>query len=53
MISYSSTPTKTAEFTKQTGIHVEVVATGPKEIIDAAFRKGGIDLITLHSSDNS
>ncbi len=41
----------TAEFTRQTGIPVEVVSTGPKEIIDTAFRKGGIDLITLHSSD--
>jgi len=41
----------TAEFTRETGIPVEVVSTGPKEIIDTAFRKGGIDLITLHSSD--
>lgn len=41
----------TTEFTRQTGIPVEVVSTGPKEIIDKAFRKGGIDLITLHSSD--
>ncbi|MBN8710580.1 MAG: hypothetical protein BGO12_00135 [Verrucomicrobia bacterium 61-8] len=41
----------TAEFTRQTGIPVEVVSTGPKEIIDKAFRQGGIDLITLHSSD--
>ncbi len=41
----------TTEFTRQTGIPVEVVSTGPKEIIDTAFRKGGIDLITLHSSD--
>lgn len=41
----------TAEFTRETGIPVEVVSTGPKEIIDTAFRKGGIDLITMHSSD--
>jgi len=40
-----------AEFTKQTGIKVELVATGPKEILDAAFRKGGVDVVTLHSSD--
>ena len=40
-----------AVFTRQTGIPVEVAATGPKEIINPAFRKGGIDLITLHSSD--
>ena len=42
-----------AEFTRQTGIEVEVAATGPKEILDAAFRKGGIDLVTLHSSDTA
>lgn len=42
-----------AEFTKQTGIKVELAATGPKEILNAAFRKGGIDLVTLHSSDTA
>jgi tungstate transport system substrate-binding protein len=38
-------------FEKSTGIHVEVVASGPKEGIVAVFKSGGIDLITMHSSD--
>jgi tungstate transport system substrate-binding protein len=42
-----------AEFTKETGIPVVVAAVGPKEILDAEFRKGGIDLVTLHSSDTA
>jgi len=42
-----------AEFTKETGIPVAVAAAGPKEILDAEFRKGGIDLVTLHSSDTA
>ena len=42
-----------AAFEKQTGIPVEVIATGPKEILDTAFRKGGIDLLTMHSSDTA
>lgn len=40
-----------AAFTKQTGIEVQLAATGPKEILDQEFRKGCIDLVTLHSSD--
>jgi len=42
-----------ADFTKQTGITVVVAATGPKEILDKEFRKGGIDLVTMHSSDTA
>jgi len=41
------------QFEKDTGCAVEVVVTGPKEIIAPAFRKGGIDLITFHSSDEA
>lgn len=41
------------EFTKRTGIPVEVAAAGPKEILDEAFRAGGIDLVTMHSSDTA
>lgn len=41
------------EFTRRTGIPVEVAATGPKEILDEAFRTGGIDLVTMHSSDTA
>lgn len=40
-----------AEFTRKTGVPVEIVATGPKEILNTAFRKGGVDLLTMHSSD--
>jgi tungstate transport system substrate-binding protein len=38
-------------FHQRTGLTIELAATGPKEILDTEFRKGGIDLITLHSSD--
>ena len=31
--------------------HVELAASGPKPVVIDAFRKGGIDLITLHASD--
>jgi tungstate transport system substrate-binding protein len=34
-----------------TGHTIEVVATGPKKQVVAAFKKGGIDLITVHASD--
>lgn len=38
-------------FEAETGIPVVAAATGPKDILNAKFRKGGINLITLHSSD--
>src|SRR5689334_3718745 len=38
-------------FEKQSGIHVESLATGPKEGISKVFKQGGIDLITMHASD--
>jgi tungstate transport system substrate-binding protein len=38
-------------FENSTGIHVEVAASGPKEGITAVFKQGGVDLITMHSSD--
>jgi tungstate transport system substrate-binding protein len=44
-------PTLAARFERETGVHVAVVASGPKEEIDAAFRKGGVDLIAMHASD--
>lgn len=34
-----------------TGHTVELAATGPKPQVIAAFRKGGIDLITVHACD--
>ena len=33
------------------GNKIELVASGPKPQVIAAFRKGGIDLITVHASD--
>ena len=33
------------------GNHVELVASGPKPVVVEAFRKGGIDLITVHACD--
>jgi tungstate transport system substrate-binding protein len=33
------------------GNRIEVVASGPKPIVIDAFRKGGIDLITVHACD--
>src|SRR5262245_7024405 len=44
-------PQLTERFEKQTGIKVETLAFGEKTEISQAFRKGGIDLITMHASD--
>ncbi len=38
-------------FEVQTGYRVEVVATGPRPILDAAMRAGKVDLLTMHSGD--
>jgi tungstate transport system substrate-binding protein len=38
-------------FEAQSGYHVEVVATGPRPILDAAMRAGKVDLLTMHSGD--
>jgi tungstate transport system substrate-binding protein len=38
-------------FESQTGIEVEIVATGPKHEIAGPFRGGEVDLITMHASD--
>ena len=38
-------------FEDSTGIHVEAVATGPKDGISQVFKQGGVDLITMHASD--
>ena len=38
-------------FEAQTGYRVEVVATGPRPILDAAMREGKVDLLTMHSGD--
>ncbi|MCU0797762.1 MAG: substrate-binding domain-containing protein [Akkermansiaceae bacterium] len=38
-------------FTNETGIKVELAAAGERDILNAAFRKGGIDFLTMHSGD--
>lgn len=40
-------------FERDTGIKMEVVSTGPKEVIGPDFRKGMADAITMHSSDTA
>ena len=46
-------PDVAERFAKATGgrYKIEVVASGPKNVIAAAFRRGQADLITMHSSD--
>ena len=38
-------------FEAKTGLKVVVVATGPRPILDRAFREGKADLLTMHSGD--
>jgi tungstate transport system substrate-binding protein len=38
-------------YERLTGHKVELAAAGPKPLVIAAFRAGGIDLITVHASD--
>jgi tungstate transport system substrate-binding protein len=38
-------------FEAQTGYQIEVVATGPRPILDTAMRAGKVDLLTMHSGD--
>lgn len=40
-----------ARFSRMTGHRVEVTAVGPKPMVVGAFRKGGLDLVTVHASD--
>jgi len=44
-------PQLAERFTQQTGIAVEVVASGPKDGIDRVFRQRQADLIVMHASD--
>ena len=41
------------QFETNTGYKVLLVATGPKPMLVEAFHKGGADLLTMHSSDES
>lgn len=38
-------------FEAHTGYRVQVVATGPRPILDEAMRQGQVDLLTMHSGD--
>jgi len=38
-------------FEAQTDYQVQVVATGPRPILDQAMREGKVDLLTMHSGD--
>jgi tungstate transport system substrate-binding protein len=38
-------------FEAKTGYQVDVVATGPRPILDSAMRAGKVDLLTMHSGD--
>jgi tungstate transport system substrate-binding protein len=40
-----------ARYELTTGNKIDIVASGPKQVVIDAFRKGDIDLITMHSSD--
>ncbi len=46
-------PRLAQRFEQKTGIPVQLVATGPKEIIAPVFREGRADLLTMHSSDEA
>lgn len=39
------------KFEAQTDYRVQVVATGPRPILDEAMRQGQVDLLTMHSGD--
>lgn len=38
-------------YQSQTGMRIELIAAGPKNDIVGIFKKGGVDVITMHSSD--
>jgi tungstate transport system substrate-binding protein len=44
-------PELSRRFEARTGYRVQVVATGPRPILDEAMRKGQADLLTMHSGD--
>lgn len=38
-------------YQQETGVYVDLIASGPKNDIVAIFKKGGVDVITMHASD--
>jgi tungstate transport system substrate-binding protein len=46
-------PRLAAQFEAETGWKVQLVITGPKDILSAPFKRGEIDLLTMHSADKT
>ncbi len=44
-------PELAKRFEAETDYHLQLVATGPRPILDAAMRAGKVDLLTMHSGD--
>jgi hypothetical protein len=38
-------------YENQTGVHLELITTGPKYDLVKVFKQGNVDVITMHSSD--
>lgn len=51
MVETGFWPALADRYHAQTGHTVQVVASGPKQVVVDAFRKGGVDLVTFHASD--
>ncbi len=51
MVETGLWPEVAQRFERLTGNHVVLASVGPKQVIVDAFRKGGVDLITVHASD--
>ena len=46
-------PELAEKFTKETGWPVQLVTTGPKAVLAQALKRGSVDLVTLHASDEA
>ena len=42
-----------AKFEADTGWKTQLIITGPKDVISAPFKRGEVDLLTMHSSDQT
>jgi tungstate transport system substrate-binding protein len=40
-----------ARYQHDRGVYIQLIATGEKNDIAAAFKKGGVDVVTMHASD--
>jgi tungstate transport system substrate-binding protein len=41
------------KFEADTGLKTQLVATGPKDVLSEPFKRGEVDLLTMHSSDKT